>query len=292
MESIRQSISVAALETNSSHQINLEFAFQGLGTDDEKEFVRQFSDQFSKRLYLEANGEIRSNNILMSIAEDKVDRLEWLVSQIENDIQSIRTSVASVGQSPTAFRNASHSSSTSAPTMQDIQNALASIDVKTVHDQIREIGSFRSLALASDSPDGQLADGELFIRPVGGVPTIPALILLVMFSMVLGSIVSMNYQPFSDRGFENVSRLAKALRIPVIAVLPTWAGISETPNEMSEANKKAPWANRAVGMAKLALLGLLILTIGFCLIDGGVREAFGRNPFFGFAKMIWVFIGY
>ena len=134
------------------------------------------------------------------------------------------------------------------------------------------------------------AGGRVSSVPINGIPNRGQIMMLGILAAAIGSVVASNYRPFAARGFANVGRLATLLRIPVVATLPITAGSALT--DLHNQRFGLPWANWFVHGAKAVLFGLLLLVVGFCLINQEVRQAFLENPFHGFAKMVWVFVGY
>jgi hypothetical protein len=312
---IRQSISVRALAGESPDSMQVEIAFQGSGTADERSLVRLLTKELADGLTEAAqNGSAGdmvvikgsdrgvgdSSTILPDSSETTsagFEQLDWLVGQMESDLSTIRQSVESMSASETLaksnpFRSASHSSS-SVPTLSEIQLAIEAIDTGALRNRLQElkISASRSMTYGQSL----IPQFGLSTRPVGGVPGWVDLVFVGLLSSLVGSVVARRYQPFHASGFENVGRLAAKLRLPVIATIrsadPTENG---TPTEFSSIHgwRNQPWANRIVAATKLLLMGLLVIVIGFCLISPEIRRSFLQNPFLGVCKMVWMFMGY
>ena len=120
--------------------------------------------------------------------------------------------------------------------------------------------------------------------PIGCNPKWPSLILLGIFSSLLGMAVAFNFHPFQEKGFQSVSSIASHLGIPVAATLN-----SELSAEQTDEQDSSPWANIVVNYAELFLFAITIIVLGFCLINSEIREAFTDNLFHGFSRIFWMF---
>ena len=122
------------------------------------------------------------------------------------------------------------------------------------------------------------------MEPIGCNPKWPSLILLGIFSSLLGIAVSFNFHPFQEKGFQSVSSIASHLGIPVAATLN-----SELSAEEGDAEEVSPWANTVVSFAELFLFAMTIVVLGFCVINSEIRAAFTDNLFHGFSRIFWMF---
>lgn len=122
------------------------------------------------------------------------------------------------------------------------------------------------------------------MKPIGCNPQFAHLLLLGMFSGLVGITVAMNYRPFQEKGFENVHSIASRLGIPIAATL------NQRQSAATEHEADAtPWANAIIGYAELFLFAVTIIVLGFCLIDSEIRTAFTDNLFHGFSRIFWMF---
>lgn len=122
------------------------------------------------------------------------------------------------------------------------------------------------------------------MKPIGCNPQFAHLVLLGMFSCLVGTTVAMNFRPFQEKGFENVHTIASRLGIPVAATLNQRQSASPEPEPTTP-----HWANAIVGYAELFLFAVTIIVFGFCLIDSDIRTAFTDNLFHGFSRIFWMF---
>ena len=130
--------------------------------------------------------------------------------------------------------------------------------------------------------------------PVGAIPGRRELLFLVLASTVFASIVSLSYHPFFDTGFENVKDIEKQLMVPVVATLENRNEFEEVtgPGIPAESIRDdAAGSNQVVNFCKWILFCSLMLTIGFCLVNADVREAFLDGPFQGYARIVWALKG-
>ena len=130
--------------------------------------------------------------------------------------------------------------------------------------------------------------------PVGGIPNRKELFGLLLAASFFATIVTFAFQPFANRGFESVEHIGKKLKLPVIATLEARNEFEDVtgPGIMIESAKpETPGSNQVVNICKWILFCSLMLTIGFCLVNSGVREAFFVSPFHGFAEIVWTLKG-
>ncbi len=292
LNSIRQSLSLKMLPTDSQERVRLEFDYMGNGTPDESRLVQLLADDLTKFLLSSHAGKLEPRgSVALANVDEQISQLEWLAVQIESDLATVRNSVSQLGaRNASPFQHASHQAKAS-PTLDSISETIDSIDLGTFRTHLNELKT--NVAYAELGRTNHLQPtGVTNIEPVGAVPRVADLIWIGLFSVLAGSIVSVNYQPFTARGFENVSQVAAILRVPVLTALPAISKSGSAANDSNQQPERLPLANRVVGLARLLLFGLIVLTIGFCLINEGVRTAFLENPFHGFARMAWMFTGH
>lgn len=130
--------------------------------------------------------------------------------------------------------------------------------------------------------------------PVDGVPGKREMLLLMLASTLIAGIVSLTYKPFANCGFESLEQIEKRLGLNIVATLDNRHHYEEAtgPGIATEViEHRVPRSNRIVAACQwLAFCGVM-LTIGFCLVNAGVREAFLENPFYGLARIIWTLKG-
>jgi len=122
------------------------------------------------------------------------------------------------------------------------------------------------------------------MKPIGCDPQWPNLILLGIFSSIIGTAVAFNFRPFEEKGFESVGSIPSRLGIPVAATLSS---------RLSAEDKRdlpvGHWANVVVGYSEWFLFAITLIVLGFCFINTEVREAFTDNLFHGFSRIFWMF---
>jgi len=130
--------------------------------------------------------------------------------------------------------------------------------------------------------------------PVDAIPRRTELLFLVLASGLFGTIVSLAYKPFAQRGFESVEQIGKTLNLPVIATLESEKRFDEVTGPGIPAEVQAietPGSNQIVSICKWILFCSAMLTIGFCLVNADIRNAFFVSPFHGFAEIVWTLKG-
>ena len=203
------------------------------------------------------------------------------IANLEQNV--LRTgSVAQGSDSPFMTASTQHQYSSSA-------DSNASAELGKLRQTVQELTSMIEHAHDQQSS----TNGAIFsvrevrsksMEPIGCNPKWPSLILLGIFSGLLGVAVAFNFHPFEEKGFQNVSSIASHLGIPVAATLN-----SELSTEESDTPEVSPWANTVVSYAELFLFAITIVVLGFCLINSEIREAFTDNLFHGFSRIFWMF---
>ncbi len=298
-ETIRQSLSFRALPGTTPDTMRVDLAIRGIGGPDEHAFIQLLSSELASSMVQVAEGsDIQSELAIESEGSaqqrQNVAQLDRLVSQLEDNLAIVRGSLANLpankpNSSP--FQSVSHSSNDPSRLIPlDVEQALTNIDVSSLRTQWNELKSNLDSEISNVGAIPP-AGGRLSSVPIDGVPSRSQIMMLAILAAAMGSVVAFNYRPFAARGFANVGRLTALLRIPVVATLPATA-MSITSASMETNSPGVPWANWVVQGAKAVLFGLLLLVIGFCLVNQEVRRAFLENPFHGFTKMVWVFVGY
>ena len=291
LDSLRQSMSIKFSPTQSKDRVQLDFAYRGNGTADERAMVKLLANELTQSL---STSMLRTGNdeaIVTGEANqslgEQINELEGLVAKIDSDLAMVRELVQ---RDSSPFQNASHAS-TAHVSLEQLNQTISSIDIESVRRGLSELksNSRRRDLFARGSQTA--VPCRIKTDPIGGIPSLTNFIWIGMFAVVAGSFVAVNYRPFDGRGFENVSQVAAILKIPVLTALPKKIEPVSFGNENSARSPTIHWANQVVAFAKLLLLGLVVLTIGFCLVNESVRTAFLHNPLHGFARMAWMFSG-
>jgi len=122
------------------------------------------------------------------------------------------------------------------------------------------------------------------MKPIGCDPKWPNLILLGLFSSLVGTAVAFCFRPFEQKGFESVGSIPSKLGIPVAATLNSrLTAQDERDLEMGS------WANTVVNFSEWFLFAITLIALGFCFVNSEVREAFADNLFHGFSRIFWMF---
>jgi hypothetical protein len=329
---IRSALKVGLKEQPSGCQFQL--AFDGDGGPDERELVNLLALRIAQRFRGDqqlgmdqvASGWAPSGGTgamddsaesLQSAQLRSFDQANWILQQIDNDLETIRTPTTAAALSPTRLPSTSGqlsggdngssfqlaSSSKVVPaTDEQLQTAIDSIDTRSLRSVLNEIEDrIRNQQVQVDlnPPESVTDNGSAAFNvqsldrsrtvPVNGSPGLGSLIMLGLFSVAIGCAVARCYDPFEARGFPTVDTLGKMLGVPVVVELKS--GTDSLDGQGAD-SIGASWSNRIVKIAGLTLLGVFMVVIGFVLTNSGVRAAFVENPLYGCARIFRIFAGY
>ena len=165
-------------------------------------------------------------------------------------------------------------------------------------DQLASLASEATLVAKSSGRGPAFSVESVFskeAKPVGAIPPKPHLWLLMLAACGIAGIVVASYQPFASKGFEDVDSVSRKLKIPVVASLDNSHLADESTGALAPAGDTAtelPQANNMVKACEWILFAGLMLVIGFCLANADIRDSFMQNPFYGFARIMWVLRGH
>lgn len=312
-QTIRESIRVGLFKNKSQRRYRI--AYEGDGGSDERQLVDMLTYRVAKRLNL---GGGNSGNV-----DESIEQLDWIVQQMNGDLGFVKQALAQLnnpvesyghdGQltleessnldsSQSSFRLASAKRDTTV-TMNDIENSIDSIDIENLNNVVSGLKANLSGGTADLGPLGA-GNPELQkmkpskTLPINGVPSVPFLLLLGGFSVMIGSVVAWNCDPFSKKGFTNKHNVKRKLDIPIIGSLnlnsphQTSLAADGQPSELEEQVNNDCFANRCVRVAGIFLICVLAIVFTFTLFNSEIRAAFFENPFLGAAKIVRAFIGY
>jgi hypothetical protein len=323
-DSIRESLQVGIYDREQGYEFLI--GYDGEGGEDERELVHLLTTRIAHRFDPIGNSDIAQelidNQLLESpgslddfqAAQNKsVDEATWLVDQIENDLESAKHSLAQIGNPSGQVDMHSEESVPGSSPFQyasnkkvvvdtgQVTSVIDSIDIQSLRStliEIRQRVDFQTDLLRQETMAKQTSPHpEKHVvkrlratetQPINGTPSLPSLILIGLFSLVIGATVSVNLRPFTNLGFENTKSIEQTLGVPVVAELRS---LDSNVGSESETGK-IPWANRVVKIAGLSLFGIFVVVAGFVLINSEVRNSFFENPLFGCAKIIRIFAGY
>ena len=311
-QTIRESIRVGLFKDQTERRYQI--AYEGDGGSDERQLVDMLTYRVAQRLNL---GGGASGNV-----DESIEQLDWIVQQMNGDLGYVKQSLAQLNNpadsyghddqltleessnldsTPGSFHLASTKRDTSV-TVTDIENSIDSIDIEN----LRNVVSGLKANLAGGNRDlGPLGAGNSELQkmkpsktlPINGVPSIPFLMLLGGFSVMIGSVVAWNCDPFSKKGFADKHNVKSRLNIPVLASLnltsPHQVSHDTEGNQtQSGENHSECFANRCVRIAGIFLICVIAIVFTFTLFNSEIRTAFFENPFLGAAKIVRAFIGY
>ncbi len=319
--SMRKALQISVSERDYGYDFRL--GFDGLGGADEQELVKMLAQRIASRLAPETGGRRPSKSTLNKSIESlaqlqtqqarSFDLAKWIVDQIEDDLKSVKISLARMGDGGAGLANDPDAANANGSQFQfassrkvigdtgELQATIESIDLNSLREVLAEMQQRLDVQknLINAQPPvssntlsaGQFLVGQpnrILTRPLDASPGSLGFFLVGLTSVIVGSIVALNFQPFECRGFENARSVGRVLGIPVVAQI-----LAETTSENSEPKKRhVPWANRVSAIASLLLFGIFVVVAGFVLINPEVREAFYENPLFGCVQIIRMFAGY
>ena len=224
------------------------------------------------------------------------------IRELDRAIENLRREVDQQRdvESITPFQSVGHETR-NAEAVNDVLHRLERIDSQTILDQLammresvarnaidqrENLATLKTLMVTEIGNVYQVDPIALTNhQPVGGIPSRQGLLALGLLAMVFGLIVARKFQPGKqDQGFESVSEMAEALGVPVVAKL-------RPVRVKPRSTREIPLANRVVRYSEIALFSLSLLLISTCLFQPTIREAFFQNPFYGLARMSWMFVG-
>lgn len=222
------------------------------------------------------------------------------VVQLDRAIHQLDREINAIPRDDAPFRNVAHANAVSSK-VQDVLMRLEQMDVQPLLEQVASltesveshaIGQRENLATLQSLLQTRIdnvysVDSEVHLSnvPIGGVPTGRGLVAILTLSCLLGMYLAKRYQPeHQQRGFASSADVSRKLGLPVVATL------SQSQFRLST-EQPVPLANRLVRYAEIALFSVSLLLVSACLFQPEVRRAFMENPFYGLARLSWIFIG-
>ena len=289
-ETIAENIDLGFALHEESGRLHVEYECQG--HDDQLRFLQLLGHRVASSiddLILNPNHGIVVAN---QLNREKFDRAIWLANQIQSDLDQIRDQHAGSSQTdrntPYAFASTTHVTEQS-PNQQSITaEALNSIDANSLSGLLSEIKSETIAPHSSSSALSVLKVEPVRVWAVNATPDRWAMVgLLSMAGLVSGFFAL--YQFPVTRSATNVETLSKSLGIPVVAIL------TADPNQQAKSSSVeffSTLANTLFIASKFFLIGIVVVIVGFVLIDSSIRESFFQNPFDGVAGIFRVFFGH
>ncbi len=222
------------------------------------------------------------------------------IVQLDRAIGRLDGEIHATTKSDAPFRSVAHENAVSAR-VRDVLMRLEQMDVQPLLEQMatltdsvesHAIGQRENLAtlqalLQTRIDNIYSVDSEVHLSnvPIGGVPNGRGLIAILTLSCLLGIFIAKRYQPDrQNRGFASSADVSQKLGLPVVATL------SQSQLRLSN-EEPVPLANRLVRYAEIALFSVSLLLVSACLFHPEIRQAFFDNPFYGLARLSWIFVG-
>lgn len=311
---IRERLKCALSENEMGYDIEL--CIEGGGTGDELQFVSLLAIQFSKMLQRASTPRRDSKNELTAIMsirlkqDERIELAQWMLEQAEkkflnarNELSSAKSGVGQLASSTKASDNSSGafqlaSSQKKTDAIFKTEELIGEIDlasIKNIFNEISEeadseVALIQRMAKESTVDTGKgpmmVAEPSLGVMlPLNVAPSQATFGLLGIFSLCLGLMVAVLFDPYASRGFENARSIAKRLEVPVVAQIRFQVRNFNS----EEKNPNVPWANRISMMCGLILLGIGVVVAGFVLISPTVRTAFYEDPLVGCSMIVRMF---
>ena len=316
-DSLRKKLQVSFTEREFGYEFRL--GFDGNGGDNERKFIELLATRIANQLKPEDGFGKAKGNSSKQLAES-ISRLEsmqvesceaasWIVDQIENDLKTIKFTLAQMGHG--SNRNANSSSAvkgvgaqfqfaSNSRVVEDsnkLTSTVESIDLQSLRGLLNEMR--QRIDVQSKLIEGaslQRQTTGLVVSSKTGVTSLPTagfpgniwLWLLGLASTVFGSVVAVKMNPFESRGFENARAIGRKLGVPVVAQIRS----DSSPSGEITNNKNVSWANRVATGSGFILFGALVVFGGFLLANPEIRFAFLENPLSGIVKTIWMLAGH
>lgn len=289
LPSIRPMLGISMTPQQQTGSFVLDVKYNGRGTAAENYLVNVLTTNVVRDFLSNPNasfgtGPHRQTEVL---THEFLTTAETLKQQAVDSIENLRQGVFEIDHSDgpltSPFMTASSRSSSS------MEQPDASEELGNLRQTVQELTSMIEDAHNHHSK----TNGAIFsvrevrsksMKPIGCDPKLPHLILLGMFSCIVGTVVALNYRPFEERGFENVHSISSRLGIPVAATLNRRQSAPPTAQ-----SPRGYWANDFVSYSELFLFAVTMIVMGFCLINSEIRAAFTDNLFNGFSRIFWMF---
>lgn len=306
---IREKISVGLRQQNPD-QYQLRLLFTGNGRPEELRLIELLSAEVVRAMRQRSTDALP----IASIADrdQRFEQMEWLLTSIEDALSVAHRQASELAQptptlemelqeSESMFRNVGHIREVQ-PTAERLCQTIDGIDVATLRQLMKEVKgdspTTQPAAVAATDAQTNRAAAITGIEaasarqyPVGAIPGTLQIICFGLLALGVGSVVAVNVQPFAEHGFENAQQIAESLGVPVIGKLASHGEHSEAADARDASGQSLPIANRLTLMGGTLVFSILLIAVGFSLIDPEIREGFIQNPFHGFARIVWIFTG-
>lgn len=292
LDSIRPMIEVSMTPSAERGLYSLDVQYSGRGTAAENHLLNVLTtnvarDFLSNPLASIGTGAGRSNKALpqdfLANAQMLKNNANQTIAEIE---RSMHGSNVSGNGSSSPFMTAS-----SKKKYTNSEDFAPSADLEELRETVDEL----TMMIERAHNQNSMTNGAIFsvrqvrsksMEPIGCDPKWPNLILLGLFSGIVGALVAFNFRPFDQKGFEDVASIHSRLGIPVAATLKSRLSTEDQDQRIEE---DSHWANSIVGFSELFLFATTLIVLGFCFINSEIREAFGDNLFHGFSRIFWMF---
>lgn len=289
LETIRNSIDLGFAFWPDGGRI--EIGYRCAGRADQLRFLQLLGHRISTSVdqaYLDA---VDGVTISQDVAAEKFERAIWLARQLRSDLTEI-TAIQSAqgnrqarlgGSSSTPFKLASARKID--PT---IANEINADNVDALTQLLDDLQAHSEQIEFESSTFDVIGVTPVKTLAIGATPGRFGMFALVLLSALAAGFVAL-YPMAGNVGFASVDAVADELGVPVIAVVndSKAAGSSSTRERVFE-----KIAGQLIDVSKVFLLTVLLVVIGFSLLDPMIRESIFQNPFDGFAKIFKVFLSY
>lgn len=270
---------------------------ESLGTELRPDGSNVAFEELDKSSVNELLGALKNKLSQIETTENDQDlyNLGQAVAQINKDLQELGLSDSA--NKSMRIINASLPQTNSA--VRSILDILAKCDTDSLQTQIGRAQNnlkvdaiqLREDVTAANLLAEQIPESRYIVNSVSDGPTLPEenspgvgyMLLIGLFSIGFGSVISMYYRPeFEEVGFESVENTQEILGVPVIARIEESDEVAEEPNTV---------ANSVVRYSEVALFGFFVLTLLLCFAQPDLRQAFLDSPIYGLSRMAGMFFG-
>jgi hypothetical protein len=295
LETVQHSLAVRHIDSQIPNQLSLEFRFEGLGNQSERNLVALFAERCCQAL--ERGIESNPNQLTAKIQSPRWREFDEAATGLSNTINGLKREIEDIAtklalqdsnaelvselryrvigsQLDTPSGSAREDSSFRVVSMsrkKSLPAASSQWQLAEDGDQIGKISALRQgLQTLKNTPLPQQVGGAnsltasslstpLVTQPIGGAPSHAQFLLMGLFSSIVGLVVAQHYNPFRATGFDSVGSLASVLGLPVVATLPSRRSrrSSQTASHESHESAVSNWRESAANHAYWLLKSML-----------------------------------
>lgn len=288
LETIRNSIDLGFAFWPDGGRI--EIGYRCAGRADQLRFLQLLGHRISTSVdqaYLDA---VDGVAISSEVASAKFERAIWLAKQLRSDLTEITTmqSTQDVRRGDSEGSSSPFKLASARKIDSEISNEINADNVDAL---TQLLGDLRTNAqdVEFESATFDVIDvTPVKTRAIGSTPGRVGMFVLISLAAFAAGFVALFRSDHWAR-FASAQSMSSELGVAVIAV----GNDPKTPRSNSTPEHYCgKLANRLIDVSKVFLLTVLLVVIGFSLLDPTIRESIFQNPFDGVAKIFKVFFSY